>query len=91
MKRGDNKNLPSLRNDAKIRQHPLVIYRRQVNELLKSLDEIDETEVPENVLREYIKKIKQKKDLIEENYHLQQQVLMQQAWPKNLTIKKLNI
>nr|XP_022314231.1 trichohyalin-like isoform X29 [Crassostrea virginica] len=28
MKRG-NKNLPSLRNDAKIRQHPLVIYRRQ--------------------------------------------------------------
>lgn len=83
MKRKDNNKLPSLRNDAKIRQHPLVLYREQVNELLKSLDEIEENEVPENVLREYIKKIKQKKNLIEENYRLQQQVLrMQRAWPK---------
>uniref|UniRef100_A0A8W8ISA3 Centrosome and spindle pole-associated protein 1 n=1 Tax=Magallana gigas TaxID=29159 RepID=A0A8W8ISA3_MAGGI len=83
MKRKDKNKLPSLRNDAKIRQHPLVVYREQVNELLKSLDEIEENEVPENVLREYIKKIKQKKNLIEENYRLQQQVLrMQHAWPK---------
>ncbi|XP_052690317.1 centrosome and spindle pole associated protein 1-like isoform X40 [Crassostrea angulata] len=73
MKRKDKNKLPSLRNNAKIRQHPLVVYREQVNELLKSLDEIEENEVPENVLREYIKKIKQKKNLIEENYRLQQQ------------------
>lgn len=83
MKRVDKKKLPSLRNDAKVRQHPLIVYREQVNELLKSLDEIEESEVPENILREYIKKIKQKKDLIEENYNLQQQVLrMQPAWPR---------
>ncbi|XP_062584637.1 centrosome and spindle pole associated protein 1-like isoform X7 [Saccostrea cucullata] len=72
-KRVDQNKLPSLRNDAKVRKHPLVIYREQVNELLKSLDEISGSEVPEFILRQYIKKIKQKKDLIEENYQLQLQ------------------
>ncbi|XP_061182237.1 centrosome and spindle pole-associated protein 1-like [Saccostrea echinata] len=73
MKRVDQNKLPSLRNDAKVRRHPLVIYREQVSEILKSLDEITDIEVPDFILREYIKKIKQKKDLIEENYQLQLQ------------------
>ncbi|KAK3091207.1 hypothetical protein FSP39_017968 [Pinctada imbricata] len=53
------------------RRHPQSEYKEQIDSILKMLEEMDEKNVPADLLEELLKKLKIKQRLAEEHYNLQ--------------------